>query len=85
MKEPTRLCTSCRCRKSKSDLFRVVSDSNHLVLDIKKTADGRGAYVCKNEECIRLASKRHSLERSLKAESDEEIYDQLVQALKSGE
>ena len=40
-------------------------------------AAGRGAYVCKSAECVRLAKKKKSLSRSLKSPIDDELYSQL--------
>lgn len=40
-------------------------------------AAGRGAYVCKNAECVKLAKKKKSLSRSLKSPIDDELYSQL--------
>jgi len=77
MKEPTRLCTSCRSRNPKSTLIRVVKLEGTLVVDEKKRMDGRGAYICKNRECIKLARKRHTLERALGAEVQDAVYDAL--------
>ena len=35
-------------------------------IDITGKKNGRGAYVCKNPQCLQMAVKNHGLERSFK-------------------
>jgi len=77
MSEPTRLCTACRCRSPKASLLRIVREGNEAVVDIRHRKDGRGAYICSNLDCIKIAHKRHSVERSLGIDACADIYVQL--------
>ena len=65
---PARQCAGCRQVKERTELFRVVcsrtNDTYTYCLDKTGRAQGRGAYLCRSEECLDLAEKRHSLERS---------------------
>lgn len=64
---PIRTCVACRSTDEKRDLLRVVRQPDgSLCCDPKGKLSGRGAYVCASAECIELARKRKSLERSLK-------------------
>ena len=65
--------------KDKRFLIRVVLNADgHLFLDETGKANGRGAYLCKdNADCLQQARKAKSLEKSLKCRVD--IYD-LIQA-----
>ncbi len=77
-KIPQRLCVSCRERKNKSDLIRVVLLADGRVeVDPTGKMPGRGAYVCKNEDCLKAACKAHRIEKSLKGVSQEGMSDQL--------
>lgn len=77
-KIPMRQCTGCREMKPKRDLIRVVrSPENEISLDFKGKAQGRGAYVCPNPECLKKARKSKALERSLDIAIPAEIYDEL--------
>lgn len=77
-KIPMRQCTGCREMKPKRDLIRVVrSPENEITLDFKGKAQGRGAYVCPDMECLKKARKSKALERSLDIAIPPEIYDQL--------
>lgn len=65
-KIPTRTCTGCRQVKNKKDLIRVVRDKEgNVFVDVTGRQNGRGAYICPNEECLEKASlktrgwKRH--------------------------
>ena len=64
--QPTRRCVACRKTANKSDLFRIVLTDDDLNIDIGSKASGRGCYVCRNEECIRLAADKSGFSRSFK-------------------
>ena len=57
-KIPLRMCIGCREMKPKKELIRVVKAPNgDISLDITGKKNGRGAYVCKDAECIKKARK----------------------------
>lgn len=57
-KQPIRMCIACRAGKDKDELIRLVRMSDgQIVPDRSGKAQGRGAYVCKNKECIQKAKK----------------------------
>ena len=76
-KIPVRQCVGCRQMKNKKELIRVIRTEDAVLLDDSGRKNGRGAYLCPNPECLRLARKSKGLERSLKAEIPAEIYDGL--------
>lgn len=85
-KIPMRQCTGCREMLPKRDLIRVVkSPENEISLDFKGKAQGRGAYVCKNPECLKKAIRSKALERSLEISIPEEIYAQLNEQMEAGD
>ena len=85
-KIPMRQCTGCREMKPKRELIRVVkSPENEISLDFKGKAQGRGAYVCKNQECLKKAIKSKALERSLEIPIPEEIYALLREQMEAGD
>ena len=64
---PVRMCAGCRQRKARTELFRIVrSEQDGLCLDRSGKAQGRSAYLCRSQQCLKLAYKKHSLERSFK-------------------
>ena len=78
MKIPMRQCTGCREMKSKKEMIRVIrTEDGSILLDSTGKKNGRGAYVCRNVECLNKAVKSHGLERSLKTAVPPEIYEEL--------
>ena len=85
-KIPMRQCTGCREMKPKRELIRVVkSPENEISLDFKGKAQGRGAYVCKNQECLKKSIKSKALERSLEIPIPDEIYALLREQMEAGD
>ena len=65
-KIPLRQCTGCREMKPKKELLRILrTDTGEVVLDMTGRRNGRGAYVCRDPECLRKARKSHAIERAL--------------------
>ncbi|MCR5785311.1 MAG: YlxR family protein [Eubacterium sp.] len=78
-KTPQRMCVCCRQMRDKSQLIRVVRTSdNTAVIDETGKLNGRGAYICKNAECILKAKKSAKLEGALKTSISDEIYEELM-------
>ena len=77
-KVPLRQCVGCSERKGKKDMMRVLKTAEgDICLDVTGKKNGRGAYVCKSAECLKLARKNKGLERSFKMSIPKEVYDAL--------
>jgi predicted RNA-binding protein YlxR (DUF448 family) len=63
--------------KGKKDMMRVLKTDDGICLDATGKKNGRGAYVCKNGDCLKLARKNKGLERSFKMSIPVEVYDTL--------
>ena len=62
--------------KEKSVLVRaVVNADGVLSIDTSGKLPGRGAYICRNLNCLQKAQKSKGLERSLKRSIPPEIYE----------
>ena len=73
-----RTCIGCGEIKEKKDLIRVVKNNeNEIFVDKTGRANGRGAYICDNVECFKLARKNKGWDRSFKMKINDEIYDLL--------
>ena len=73
-KVPMRMCVGCREMKPKRELIRVVrSPEGEVSLDPVGKKPGRGAYVCRNENCLKRAIKQKQLERQLEVRMTEEV------------
>jgi predicted RNA-binding protein YlxR (DUF448 family) len=54
---PERTCVVCRSKKSKDELFRFAEKKGKFVFDKNMDVQARGAYVCKDANCINRLSK----------------------------
>ena len=72
------MCIGCREMKPKQELIRVVkSPEGDISLDATGKKNGRGAYVCKNIDCIKKIAKQKALSRAFGIPVEQEIYDTL--------
>lgn len=77
-KVPLRQCVGCGLMKGKKEMVRILkTPEDEICLDVTGKKNGRGAYVCKSGECLRMARKNKGLERSFKMNINSEIYDAL--------
>lgn len=75
---PQRTCIGCNEKKDKKDFIRIVKDNeNNISIDKTGKANGRGAYICDNVECLEKAIKNKKIEKSFKMSIDENIYQKL--------
>ncbi|NIS60836.1 MAG: DUF448 domain-containing protein [Proteobacteria bacterium] len=52
---PLRRCLGCRKRRKKDELIRLVSvKGGNVVVDVGQRMPGRGAYLCKDDRCLRI-------------------------------
>ena len=73
-----RQCVGCHEMKSKKEMLRVLKTTEEeIVLDTTGKMNGRGAYLCKNAECLKKAIKQRGIERSLKMEIEKSVYEKL--------
>lgn len=79
---PLRKCISCSERKPKDELVRVVKNKlGEVDIDLGGKANGRGAYLCKDLECIDQAEKTNRLSSALKTKVSEDLYEKLRQLI----
>lgn len=75
-KIPVRQCVGCREMKPKNELVRIIkTPENEVCLDKTGKKNGRGAYICLSYDCYNRARKSKAIEKSLKTEISEEIYE----------
>lgn len=65
---PVRTCLGCRRRDDQARLLRVVADGTTVLVDPRRRAPGRGAYVHPEAACIALAVKKRAFGRTLRAQ-----------------
>lgn len=96
-KIPMRKCVGCGEMKPKRDLARVVKapdtknengeiiTQGELSLDLTGKKPGRGAYVCKNTDCLEKAIKKRQFERAFQRQIPEGVFDGIKEELKNFE
>lgn len=68
--------------KSKKELIRVLrTPEDAYVLDATGRKNGRGAYLCRDIQCLEKAIRQKGLERSFQAAIPSEVYDSLRKEL----
>ena len=77
-KVPVRRCVGCGEHLPKVELVRVLrTPEGEVTLDLTGKKSGRGAYICKNAECLRKARRKKSLESSLEISIPDDVYARL--------
>ena len=72
--------------KPKKELLRVVrAPDGGVSLDFRGKAPGRGAYVCRSEDCLKRAIRSKAIERAFSEKIPEEIYAQLTAQMEAGD
>ena len=89
---PQRKCIGCGVSKNKSDLIRVVrspqNEQSSLIdvsIDLKGKKSGRGAYICKDGECLKKAVKAKRFDRNLEVKITDDILESLLEQINDNE
>ena len=73
-----RRCIACYEQKEKNEMIRIVKPKEeNLQIDLTGKKNGRGAYICKSEECLNKAIKSKKFERTFEIEINENFYERL--------
>ena len=78
-KVPIRTCIACRTAKPKKELIRVVKTNEDIRLDLTGKLNGRGAYVCNDENCIHKLKKQRLLNRAFSCQVEDSVYDRILE------
>ena len=85
-KIPLRKCVICNERRSKKELVRIVKNNEgEIFVDNTGKANGRGAYICKSEECFKKEEKSNRLAGALKTKIPSSIYETLLEEIRKDE
>ena len=83
---PQRTCIGCNEKKNKNEFIRIVKDNqNNISIDKTGKANGRGAYICDNIECLEKAIKNKKIEKSFKMVISNEVYENLRKLINKNE
>ena len=85
-KIPMRQCVGCGQMKTKKEMMRVLkTPEGPICLDTTGKKNGRGAYLCRDLECLKRAAKNKGLERSFKMSIPAEVYEALEREFEDSE
>ncbi|MDD3593671.1 MAG: YlxR family protein [Candidatus Gastranaerophilales bacterium] len=80
-KEPSlvRKCIGCSQKFERTALIRILKDhqTEEIIINPANKQFGRSCYICKNQECIKNALKKHKLGKFLKGNVPQYIIEQL--------
>lgn len=74
---PLRKCVGCQQMLPKDSLIRLVKSENGIIIDSSGKLDGRGAYLCGSEKCLKHAIKAKRLEKVFHTQISADIYGKL--------
>lgn len=78
-KVPMRTCIACKTAKPKKELIRVVKFNDDISLDKTGKLNGRGAYVCNDEQCIAKLKKQKLLNKAFSCQVEDIVYDKIME------
>ena len=80
-KTPMRRCIGCMESKQKNQLVRIAGYEGTISIDPTGKAKGRGVYLCRNQDCFRMAQKKKAIGRGLKMEVSSQQVEKLFREL----
>lgn len=79
---PIRKCVATNESYPKKEMFRIVrTPEGNVIVDDTGKANGRGAYLSKSREAIKIAKQKAVLDRHLEVKVPEAIYQELMDKL----
>lgn len=73
-KLPMRTCIACRSVKPKKELIRIVKSGDEISLDRTGRKNGRGAYICDDQNCLEKIKKQKCLNKVFSCPVADEVY-----------
>ena len=81
---PMRTCVICRNVREKRDLLRIVRvPEGGMQVDPTGKKNGRGAYVCRNGECLKSVKDMKKLASALSVQADMESLEELMKDIQT--
>ena len=73
-----RKCIACNTVRNKYELIRILkTKQGEILIDKKGNLNGRGAYICKSEECLNKVIKSNKINKIFNIDVDKKIYDDI--------
>ena len=83
-KIPLRMCLGCQEMKPKKELLRLVKTPEGLLeFDPTSKKNGRGAYICSQQECLEKARRYKKFEKTFGMKISDDALRELERQLNS--
>lgn len=81
-KIPMRSCVVTKEKLPKKELIRVVKNNEGMIfVDLTGKANGRGAYIKKDSDVLKIARDKKILDRCLATAISDDIYEELEELI----
>lgn len=81
-KIPVRSCVMCRQKVEKRELLRIIRNTDGKIeFDPTGKKNGRGVYLCRNENCIVSVKNRQKISNSLDISPTQEEMDEVFEKI----
>ena len=81
-KIPLRRCVVTKEQLPKGELLRIVKNKeNEVFVDLTGKANGRGAYIKKDVNVLKIAKDKKILERALETQINTEVYEEIEKVI----
>ena len=81
-KIPLRIRIVNREQLTKGELLRIVKNKeNEVFIDLTGKANGRGAYIKKDVDVLKIAKNKKILERALETQINEDLYVEIEKVI----
>lgn len=83
-KIPMRSCVVTKEKLPKRELLRIVKNNeNKVFVDLTGKANGRGAYIKKELDVLKIAKEKKILEKYLEIAIDDSVYETIEKVINS--
>lgn len=83
-KIPIRSCVVTKEKLPKRELLRIVKNNeNKVFVDLTGKANGRGAYIKKELDVLKIAKEKKILEKHLEIAIDDSVYETIEKVINS--
>lgn len=74
------MCIACRELKEKRAMLRIVKNSEgQIFIDFSSKAQGRGAYICDNPDCVKKLTARKLLNKVFSGQVADGVYNAITE------
>lgn len=83
-KIPMRSCVVTKEKLPKRELLRIVKNNeNKVFVDLTGKVNGRGAYIKKELDVLKIAKEKKILEKHLEIAIDDSVYEEIEKVINS--